>query len=72
MLGRAALIVAPAAEATEVADDPAVLVCEPIVELSMLVAASEDETPVAVPGTAADPEAALAEVPPGLSMRRSE
>ena len=64
MLGRAALIVAPAAEATEVADDPAVLVCEPIVELPMLVT-TEDETPVAVPGTAADPEAALAEVPPG-------
>ena len=49
----------------------AVLVGEPIVELPMLVA-SEDETPVAVPETAADPEAALAEVPPGLSMRRSE
>ena len=41
------------------------LVCEPIVELPMLVA-TEDETPVAVPGIAADPEATLAEVPPGL------
>ena len=71
MLGRAALIVAPAAEATEVADDPAVLVCEPVVVLPVLVA-REDEIPVAVPGTAADPEAALAEVPPGLPMRRSE
>ena len=71
MLGRAALIVAPAAEATEVADDPAVLVCEPIDVLPVPVA-REDEIPVSVPGTAADPEAALAEVPPGLSMRRSE